>query len=155
MLRPLAIAIGMLAAMIPVHAAAQRLDRTSDGSTMRLSKKDDEAIMSHPMELLAHPPLTTHCGFNHQNLNGSNLSIAAHRMLATDGLSLPLDLERRRGMLTLTRAPPMVLWHRCRAVTRLRERYDIFPPALRANPYFTEFVQFRTAQSAALPLVKQ
>ena len=52
MLRPLAIAIGMLAAMIPVHAAAHSLDRTSDGSTMRLSKKDDEAIMSHPMELL-------------------------------------------------------------------------------------------------------
>ena len=26
-------------------------------------------------------------------------------MLATDGLSLPLDLERRRGMLTITRAP--------------------------------------------------
>ena len=76
-LRPLAIAIGMLAAMIPVHAAAHSLDRTSDGSTMRLSKKDDEAIMSHPMELLAHPPLTTHCGFNHQNLNGSNLSVAA------------------------------------------------------------------------------
>ena len=152
MLRPLAIGIGMLAAMIPAHAAAQRLDRTSDGHTMRLSKKDDEAIMSHPMELLAHPPLTTHCGFNHQNLNGSNLSVAAAPcVLATDGLSPPLDLEHRRGMLALTRAPPMVLWHRCRAVTRLRERYDIFPPALRANPYCAEFVQFRTAQSAALP----
>ena len=152
MLRPLAIAIGMLAAMIPVHAAAQRLDRTSDGSTMRLSKKDDEAIMSHPMELLAHPPLTTHCGFNRQNLNGSNLSVAAAPcVLATDGLSPPLDLEHRRGMLALTRAPPMVLWHRCRAVTPgLRERYD-FSLLRCAHPYFTEFVQFRTAQSTALP----
>ena len=38
---------------LAVHAAAQRMDRTSDPSTMWLSKKDHEAIMSHPMELLA------------------------------------------------------------------------------------------------------
>ena len=37
---------------LSVHTAVKRLDRTSDASTMWLSKKDHEAIVAHPMELL-------------------------------------------------------------------------------------------------------
>ena len=36
---------------VDVHAAAQKLDRTSDGGTMWLSKDQHDAIMAHPMEL--------------------------------------------------------------------------------------------------------